>query len=588
VRIGVDTGGTFTDVVDEHGRVDKIVSTPADPSLAVERAVATIGAPVSVLAHGTTVATNALLERRGARVALIATDGFGDEIEIARQVRPSLYDPFADRPAPLVPRALRFGVRGRLDGEGRELEPFDGVVPDVPKEVEAIAVCFLHADLDGTHERACADALRLVTSVPVVCSHGVSPEFREYERMVTTVIEAYLEPHCTPYLAQLTELAPTAFVMTSAGGLVPVDAATRAVAGLLLSGPAGGVRAGAEIAAACGYPNAVSFDMGGTSTDVCLVRGGVPDPAPQRVIAGFPIRLPALDVHTIGAGGGSIASLDPGGALTVGPRSAGAVPGPACYGRGGTAPTVTDADLALGRIPAASVFSDLGTLDVAAARAALARADVPAEGVVRVVDAAMEEAVRAVTVARGVDPRDLALVAFGGAGPLHACAIADALGMSAVIVPPRAGVGSAVGLLCAPQQREVVHSVGRQRVNDVLARAEREARALVAASAHVDLALDCRYVGQSHELTVPSVGAFPAEHERRNGHARPGAPIEVVAVRARASLASPLRITDLPDVARVRVVGPDVVAEPDCTVWIPEGWRAEPRELGAWVIERCT
>jgi N-methylhydantoinase A/oxoprolinase/acetone carboxylase beta subunit len=414
----------------------------------------------------------------------------------------------------------------------------------------------------------------------------VSPEFREYERMSTTVVEAFLEPTCTPYLRRIAEFAPEALVMTSAGGLIPVAHAVQAAASLLLSGPAGGVRAAAEVAAACGFADAVSFDMGGTSTDVCLIRGGVPEPTPERVIAGLPIRLPALDVHTIGAGGGSIARIDAGGALVVGPRSAGAVPGPACYGRGGIEPTVTDADLVLGRIPADAAFSDLGPLDVEAARAALARAGVTAEGVVRVVDAAMERAVRVVTVERGIDPRELALVAFGGAGPLHACAVADALGMRAVIVPPRAGVCSAAGLMCAPKSREVVHTFMGGSLPDALAAVAREAEARVGAGAGVETFVDCRYVGQSHEITVPTVDDFPAEHERRNGHARPGAPIEVVAVRARATAEVPLRITDLPDVSRAAAVGPAVVAEPDCTVWIPDGWRAEPRSLGAWVLER--
>jgi N-methylhydantoinase A/oxoprolinase/acetone carboxylase beta subunit len=404
--------------------------------------------------------------------------------------------------------------------------------------------------------------------------------------MVTTVVEAFLEPVCASYLARVASFAPEVMVMTSAGGLIPVADAARAAASLLLSGPAGGVRAAAEIAAACGFPDSVSFDMGGTSTDVCLVRGGVPEPAPQRVIAGLPIRLPALDVHTIGAGGGSIARVDAGGALVVGPRSAGAVPGPACYRRGGTEATVTDADLALGRIPADAAFGDLGRVDAGAARAALSRAGVPAEGVVRVVDAAMERAVRFVTVERGVDPRDLALVAFGGAGPLHACAIADSLGMRAVVVPPRAGVCSAAGLLGAPKARDVVRSLGAASPAEALARVADEARALVGDGTEVETAVDCRYVGQSHELTVPTPADFPAEHERRNGHARPGAPVEVVAVRARATSPVPFRLGDLPAVERARVSGPAVVAESDCTVWIPAGWRAEPRALGAWVLER--
>jgi len=588
VRLGIDSGGTFTDVVAADGSVAKVASTPDDPARAVERAIDAVGGRgrVDVLAHGTTVATNALLERRGARVALIATRGFVDEIEIARQVRPALYDPFVDRAAPLVPRGLRFEVSGRLDARGAEIDAFDGALPEIPDDVDAIAVCLLHADLDPRHERAVADALRARGRPLVVCSHEVSPEFREYERMVTTVVEAFLEPVCTPYLTQCASFAPVALVMTSAGGLVPVTDGARLAASLLLSGPAGGVRAAAEIAAACGFPDAVSFDMGGTSTDVCLVRGRVPEPTSERVVAGYPIRLPALDVHTVGAGGGSIARLDAGGALVVGPRSAGAVPGPACYGRGGEEPTVTDADLVLGRIPADSAFPDLGRLDLDAARRALARAGVTAEGVVRVVDAAMERAVRVVTVERGIDPRELVLVAFGGAGPLHACAVADALGMRAVIVPPRAGVCSAVGLLGAPRSREVVHSFPGGPLPDALARVEREARERVGADATVETAVDCRYAGQSHELTVASVAAFPAEHERRNGHVRPGAPVEVVAVRARAQIAAPQRITDLPAVERAAVTGPAVVAEPDCTMWVPPGWRAEPRELGAWIVRR--
>lgn len=586
MRVGIDSGGTFTDVVADDGRVAKIASTPDDPARAVARAVGAIDGRVGVLAHGTTVATNALLERRGAGVALVATDGFADEIEIARQTRPSLYDPFADRPAPLVPRALRFGVSGRLDGRGREIAPFDGVLPRIPEATDAIAVCLLHADLDPAHERAVAGALRAVHRAHVVCSHEVTPEFREYERMVTTVVEAFLEPVCAPYLRRLVAFAAEALVMTSAGGLIPVADGAGAAASLLLSGPAGGVRAAAEVARACGFPDAVSFDMGGTSTDVCLIRGGVPEPTPQRWIAGLPIRLPALDVHTIGAGGGSIARVDAGGALVVGPRSAGAVPGPACYGRGGSEPTVTDADLVLGRIPADAAFADLGRLDVAAARAALDAARVGAEGVVRVVDAAMERAVRVVTVERGVDPRDLALVAFGGAGPLHACAIASGLNMRAVVVPPRAGVCSAVGLLAAPKAREVVRTFAGGSLRDALAGVANDARALVGRGARVETAVDCRYVGQSHELTVTRPEDFPAEHERRNGHARPGAPVEVVAVRGRASMPAPLGITDLPDVHRGRVAGPAVVAEPDCTAWVPEGWRAEPGPLGAWILER--
>ncbi|MBV8161605.1 MAG: hydantoinase/oxoprolinase family protein, partial [Acidimicrobiia bacterium] len=452
--VGVDTGGTFTDVVDERGAVVKVLSTRDDPARSV---VAGLGdRRPELLCHGTTIATNALLERRGAPVALVTNRGFADVIEIARQDRPSLYDQWADRPEPLVPRALRLEVAGRLDARGQEIEPV-GPPPQIPDEAEAVAVCLLHADLDPAHERAVADELR-ARGHDVTISSGVSPEFREYERTVTTVVNAYLRPVCAPYLGRMTDLAGDVLVMTSAGGLVPADEAADLPVALLLSGPAAGVQAAAAAAAAAGFPDAVSFDMGGTSTDVCLILGATPEPAPGCTAAGFPIRLPSLDIHTIGAGGGSIARIDPGGALAVGPRSAGADPGPACYGRGGTEPTVTDADLVLGRIPADATFGDLGRLHIDAARRALDAAGVTAEGVVAVVDAAMERAVRLVTLERGVDPADLALVAFGGAGPLHACAVADALDMASVVVPPRAGALSAVGLVTSPRQRGLVRS----------------------------------------------------------------------------------------------------------------------------------
>jgi N-methylhydantoinase A/oxoprolinase/acetone carboxylase beta subunit len=588
-RLGIDTGGTFTDLVTATGAVVKVPSTPSDPGAAVRDAIAGTGdGAVDVLAHGTTVATNALLERRGARVALVATAGFADEIEIARQARPALYDPFVDRPEPLVARRDRHEVRGRLQADGRELEPL--ALDDVDAlgfdpGVDAVAVCLLHSDREAAHERAVADRLR-ARGLDVSCSHEVSPEYREYERMVTTVANAYLRPRCRPYLTALAGLAADPLVMTSAGGLVPVDGSALLPVSLLLSGPAAGARAAAAIAAACGFPDAVSFDMGGTSTDVCLIAGGAPEPAAQRTVAGLPVRMPALDIHTIGAGGGSIATIDRGGALRVGPRSAGALPGPACYGRGGTDPTVTDADLLLGRIPAAHPFPGLGVLDVDAARAACARAGVEPNGVVEVVDAAMQQAVRAVTVERGVDPADLALVAFGGAGPLHACAIAAGLGMSTVIVPPRAGVFSAVGLLCAPRRHEVVRSVGRGGVDGARRDALDAARALGGPDAALSTMFDCRYAGQSHEITVVSVDGFEAEHERRNGFRRDGVTIEVVAVRAAAALDAPMQIADLPPAVRAAASGACVVAEADCTVFVPAGWRADVGPLGAWLLTR--
>jgi N-methylhydantoinase A/oxoprolinase/acetone carboxylase beta subunit len=594
-HVGVDTGGTFTDVVAADGRIAKVLSSRADPASAVRAGVDSLGGCTS-LAHGTTVATNAVLERRGGRVALVTTVGFADVIEIGRQHRPSLYDPFVDRPQPLVPRELRFEVGGRLAADGSELEPLDVetlAALAIPEDVESVAVCLLHADLDPSHELAAADVLRK-RGFDVTCSSEVSPEFREFERTVTTVLNAYLRPPCRRYLSALASVADDVTVLTSAGGLVPVDEAAERPAALLLSGPAGGVFAGAAAAVAAGFEDAVTFDMGGTSTDVCLVLEGRPAPAAQRSVGGFPVRLPSLDVHTIGAGGGSIARLDPGGALVVGPESAGASPGPACYGLGGTAPTVTDADLAAGRIGAETAFPGLGALDVDAAVAALAGAGVTADGVLAVVDESMVQAVRAVSVARGVDPRGLALVAFGGAGPLHACAVAEALEMPAVVVPPRAGVLSAVGVLGAARQSDHVRSWAGavDALEDALVDLAVVASRAVGGGAVVDVAVDCRYEGQSHELTVPDVSDFAAEHERRNGYARPDASVEVVAVRASARRTSIVDIGALPssDGARASgVVGPAVLAEADCTVWVADGWRADvDASSGSWILRRVT
>jgi N-methylhydantoinase A/oxoprolinase/acetone carboxylase beta subunit len=600
VQVGVDTGGTFTDLVAADGRVAKVLSTPDDPGRAVRSAVSSArpAAVPSLLAHGTTVATNALLERRGAVVALVTTEGLRDVIEIGRQDRPALYDQLASRPEPLVPRELRYEVAGRLAADGSELAPVDpaavaalGIAPPA----EAVAVCLLHADVNPDHERAVAAVLR-DAGRDVSCSHEVSPEMREVERTVTVVVNAALRPRLRSYLRGIGDAAGEVLVMTSSGGLLPAAEAAELPAALLLSGPAGGVRAGAAAALANGFSDAVTFDMGGTSTDVCLILDGAPAPAAEREVGGFTVRFPSLDVHTIGAGGGSVARIDPGGALVVGPESAGADPGPACYGRGGIHPTVTDADLVAGRIPASAAFGGL-TLDRAAAESALAGAGVTAEGVIAVVDANMERALRAVSVERGVDPRGLALVAFGGAGPLHACALADALGLAAVIVPARAGVLSAVGLLTAPRRRDVVRSWptpdDRQRLAPALDALAADARALVGGTADVDveLAVDCRYRGQSHEITVTEVGAFHAEHRRRNGYARPDDPVEVIALRAVATRPPEVLPDALPDpdarLASPRP-GPAVIAEPDCTIWVPAGWTAHPGTAGALILRRQT
>lgn len=599
MRIGADSGGTFTDVVGTDGRILKIPSTPDDPGRAVRDAVARLSPdPAELLAHGTTVPTNTLLEGRGARVALVTTAGFADVIEIARQDRPSLYDPWTDRPPPLVARDDRLEVDERLDAHGAVLRPYrPGTCPSPPPGCAAVAVSLLHADLSAVHEAAVAAELE-AAGWDVSASHRVSPEFREYERTVTTVANAALRPVCRPYLEGLTGAAREVAVMTSAGGLVGAADAAELPVALLLSGPAAGARAAAAVAARCGFGDAVTFDMGGTSTDVCLVLNGEPTTAPGHEVAGYPVRMPSVDVHTIGAGGGSIAHLDAGGALVVGPASAGAVPGPACYGRGGTAPTVTDADLVAGRIPAGAPFAGLGRLDLTAARRALDAAGIDAAGVIRVVNAGMEQALRRVSVERGVDPAGLALVAFGGAGPLHACELAEALGIPAVVVPAAAGVLSAVGLLTSPRRRELVrsrvdpadHAGLDGEVADLAARARQVLEAAGVGPVRVATALDCRYHGQSHELTVGSLAEFPAEHRRRNGYVRPSDRIEVVAVRAVATAAAPATVEQVlagwEGRWRAAVIGPEVVVREDCTIWVPPGWRGTPGPLGSLVLRR--
>ncbi len=595
VLVGADSGGTFTDVVGTDGRILKIPSTPADPGAAVRDGLAALTGPgprPALLAHGTTVATNAVLEGTVARVALVCTEGLADVVEIGRQHRPSLYDPWHDRPAPLVGRSDRLEVGGRLDATGAVLVPLGGEVPSPADGVEAVAVCLLHADLEPVHEREVAARLRS-RGWDVSASHEVSPEFREYERTVTTVLNAALRPVCAPYLAGLEGEADEVAVMTSAGGLVDLDTAAATPAALLLSGPAAGARAAAAVAVACGFPDAVSFDMGGTSTDVCLVLDGAPAEVAQHEVAGHPVRLPSVDVHTVGAGGGSIARLDAGGALVVGPASAGAVPGPACYRRGGTAPTVTDADLVAGRLPAGVALAGIGELDRAAAAAALEVAGVDADGVIRVVEAGMEQAIRRVSVERGLDPAGLALVAFGGAGPLHACALAESLGMAAVIVPAAAGVLSAVGLLTSPRRRELVRSRPRPAhlgglAEEVRQLAEEAGRLLPGAT--VRTSVDARYAGQSHELTVPGPGAFAAEHRARNGYERPGHPVEVTAVRAVATRPAPAPIEDVlagwAGRWAQRVTGPVALTRDDCTIWVPPGWEGTEGPLGSLVLRR--
>ncbi len=518
-------------------------------------------------------------------------------IEIARQARPSLYDPFADRPEPLVPRALRFEVDGRLDASGHELEPVEpSTIPRIPDDVDAVAVCLLHADLNPVHEQVVAHALR-AQGLDVTCSHEVSPEFREYERIVTTVANAALRPRCRPYLLGIGAVADSVLVMTSAGGLLPVGVAADLPVALLLSGPAGGVRAAAAVAGACGFPDAVSFDMGGTSTDVCLIRGGTPEPAPMHEVAGLPVRYPALDIHTIGAGGGSIARLDPGGALVVGPQSAGAMPGPACYGLGGTAPTVTDADLVLGRIPAGAAFAGLGALrsrrgplgprrrgDLCRRGRAGGRRGDGTRGARRDRRARGR---RPWPGARGVRRRRTFARLRDRGRTRHGCG--DRSGAGGRALRGRAGLRTAATRAGAFLARLPPITVGSPRPGRRWGSKRRSSTEWATPRpCETETFLDCRYAGQSHEITVAEIEEFPAEHERRNGYARPGVPIEVVAIRARARGPVALDPADLPEPvpARVRVVGPAVASEPDCTVWVPAGWVADPGPTGAWILTR--
>ena len=577
--LGVDVGGTFTDaVLVEEGRIRTAkVPTAArqeESVLAAARAVGGAAAGLTRFAHGTTVATNALLERRGARVAYVGNAGFEHLLHLRRQTRAHLYRLCAEHPEPLVPLERCHAVSGRLGPEG-ELEPLElGSLPEVG-DAEAVAVCLLFAFRDPAHEKAVAAELRRRNpGVHVVASHEVAPEFREYERASTTAADAYLAPVAARYLRALAGAAadaglPEPVVMLSSGGVLPAEEAAAHPARLLVSGPAGGVVGAGLVARRAGFEHAIAFDMGGTSTDVCLLPGGRAVRVPEREVGGLPVRLPTVDVHTVGAGGGSLVRRDAGGALRVGPESAGADPGPACYGRGG-GPTVTDANLLLGRLPA-ELPGGL-VLDRAAAEAALAGIDPAA--VVEVVNAEMLRALRVVSVERGHDPRDFALVAYGGAGPLHACALAEELGMDAVLVPAVAGVLSALGLAAGDERRDRVVSHVRPlgEVDDLPAEGE----------------ADLRYRGQSFELTVPLgdelAERFHRAHEERYGYADRGREVELVAVRTAEVVPGPE--LELPSGEPERASGPALVELDGSTLWIPPGWEGA-RDGAGWVVTRA-
>ncbi len=555
--IGVDVGGTFTDVVvfDGHDITGEKVPTSLDQSEGVVAAVT--GGPSDVFLHGTTAATNALLEGKGALVALVTDAGYEDIIEIGRQDRPSLYDSNVDRPTPLVDRSRRHG----FDGDRRAL--LESVVESSP---EVIAVGLIESYLDPSDERALASELEEALSIPVLVSSLVSPEFREYERLSTTVLSAYLTPSVADYLRTLDSRLSmgTRLVMTSSGGLLPFARGPESAGRLVLSGPAGGAVAAAALGRHHGHETVLSFDMGGTSTDVCRITDGVLAVGSGHHVAGRVNRVPSVPIRTIGAGGGSIGWADAGGALRVGPRSAGAIPGPAAYGHGGSEPTVTDANIVTGNLPPDLAMGGSVPLDGDAARDAIESlgdtlglsVDATASGMLEVVDSHMEHALRSVSVEEGADPRAAVLVAFGGAGGLHATRLARGLGIRNVLVPPLSGVFSAPGLLLAAPRADAARTVMMPeddgRLQAEIGRLTAEASARFSdifgfEQLSTRVTADVRYVGQSHELEVEAGRSWPVVRDRFEtahlkmfGFARPDEAVELVNLRVTATGEAPL------------------------------------------------
>ena len=575
MRVAIDTGGTFTDCVcltNGEFCVLKVFSTPSDPSLGVLEALAQFGAGESLnVRHGTTVGTNAMLERKGARVAFVTTAGFEDTIAIGRQTRASLYDWFAPVPVCLVPRELRFGVPERVSAEGKILRsPTEDELQALASQVrasgaESIAISLLFSFANPETEQRVESALRGL-NLPISTSHRILPEFREYERAATTVVNAYLAPRMQTYLTRLEEQVAALHpgskvdVMQSSGGIVPAHLAAQEPVRTVLSGPAGGVIGACQVARWAGFERIIGFDMGGTSTDVFLsdMSTGGAQLTRESVVAGVPISVPMLDIHTIGAGGGSIAHFDAGGMLRVGPESAGAEPGPICFGRGNE-PTVTDANLLLGRLDSESFLGGNVHLDVDRPRQILQEKKGPvssveefADGILRVVETNMEKAIRVISVERGHDPRDFVLVAFGGGGPLHACSVAQALRIDTVLIPAMPGALSAVGILLADVVRDYSRTVmlsGDAIRNLDAPFAEMEQRGIeefrtegLQGEAH--RSIDVRYRGQGYELNIPykleagqqlseAMDAFHQLHQQRYGFSDLQKPVEIVNLRLR-------------------------------------------------------
>ncbi|HLY44909.1 MAG TPA: hydantoinase/oxoprolinase family protein [Stellaceae bacterium] len=622
LRVASDVGGTFTDNLaydDEAKRVTvaKVPTTPENRALGTVRGLlralalqGKAGGDVTYVGHGMTTATNAILQRTGGRTAFVTNEGFRDLLLIGRQNRPSLYDIRQTRPLPLAAREDCHTVRGRLDRDGREVTPLDEAgLREIARrlradKVAAVAVCLLHAYANPAHERRVKAILGdALPSIPVCISTDILAEFREYERASTVLLNAYLLPVMESYLASLSELltdpaaglglAPDVpvMVMEASGGLMTLPSARAKPVHTVLSGPAGGVVASAHLAQLSGFSDIITLDMGGTSTDISLVLGGRPQVTREAGLAGAPIRIPVIDINAIGAGGGSVAWIDEGGALRVGPLSAEAVPGPACYGRGGVAPTVTDANLVLGRLgPETRLGGELALDPEAAARAIRERIAAPlgldlvaaAAGILRVANATMARGVRVVSVERGHDPRRLTLVPFGGAGPMHGSPLARELMIPRLLVPPTPGILCALGMLVADLRHDLVQTrlaahrgFAAADAAAVFAPMLAEARRLLAADRmpperqRIELRVDMRYIGQSYELPLPLpepeldienwaaawaelASAFHVEHARRFGHSDSAAPVEIVSFAVTAT-----GLIDTPELPRPPQGGPE-------------------------------
>ncbi len=668
IRIGVEIGGTFTDLVmlDAAGKIStvKVASTPVAPDrgamTAVLEATDGLGA-VGTIVHGSTIATNGVLERKGARVGLLVTRGFGDILELQRQDRTDVYELKYRKPIPLVPREHVREISERVLADGRTLispnrnEVTEAVSTLIRAGVESLAVCFLHAYRYPEHERRVGQWIaELRPELPVTLSHEIAPEYREYERASTAAMSAYVRPIIDHYLGRLERsLARANFggelhIMQSNGGVLPASLIRRHAVRTLLSGPAGGVTAARTVAAELGFADLITFDMGGTSTDVCLIRGGKVEVTSESEVDRLPIRVPMFDIVTVGAGGGSIATVDSGGMLRVGPQSAGADPGPACYGRGGDAPTVTDANLLLGLIRPSHFLGGRMTLDVAASEAACRRvgkqlgtdAVGAARAIIRVANTGMLGALRLVSTERGINPRGYWLLCYGGAGGQHAATLAEELDLRGVIVPLYPGVFSAFGLLiadlrrdwAAPLERPVDETIGSS-LEESIAALERNATsefseaALDVAQLAFEYSLDMRYPGQAFELEVPVshgelrdptglTAKFHSVHRDRYGHAAEHERPDVVSVRVTAVISHrpPVAVFEPPEadtpgeervidvdgtpravrfiqrdlIGRTQVIGgPAVVEEEASTVWVPPDWRVAVDEFGHLHLERA-